>query len=387
MRSRLTSVVALLLLATLAHAAKQVTIGQVEQMLSADRGLSDDVVPGQLAGLTLSERVSAERFAAWQALFPGTRSQHMLLILADESAFHPLPASELSPDPPPSLTAENKIFDAALEYANRTIHNLPNFLAVRQTLHFQTNQDSLDAVMGQARYEAGFAKQDAGSTYELVGLDLAPLAFTGQFSAPVTYRDGEELLNGRAAAPAMPGFTTSGEFGPILAIVLGDARQSSIVWGYWQRRGDTRLAVFRYRVPAAKSHYAVDVGILQSRPAYHGEIAVDPGSGSIFRISIVSDPAKLFEPASAIVIEYGPMILGSRAYIVPLHGVALGRIPVPPGVRAGSTTVVPVQNYLNDVTFTRYRLFRADARILSDEESRQLRDKTPAPAASAPQPQ
>ncbi len=58
-------------------------------------------------------------------------------------------------------------------------------------------------------------------------------------------------------------------------------------------------------------------------------------------------------------------------------------MPILPGVRFGPTTVIPVQNYLNDVTFTRYRLFRADARILSEEESQRLRDNTPA----TPEPQ
>ncbi|HEY6446775.1 MAG TPA: hypothetical protein VIY53_09970 [Acidobacteriaceae bacterium] len=36
-----------------------------------------------------------------------------------------------------------------------------------------------------------------------------------------------------------------------------------------------------------------------------------------------------------------------------------------------------MQKYLNDVIFTGYQLFRADAHILSDEESRRLRDNAP----------
>jgi hypothetical protein len=371
MRSRLIPVLALLVPAPLAHAAKPVTIAQMEQILSSDRHLSDDRVFSQLAGLTLTERVTAERLAAWQAQFTGPHTQEMLLHLADESAFQPLPASDLSSDPPPDPSTQGKIFASALDYVSQTMRALPNLFAMRQTLHFQT---SPDAVMEEAN---AMMNQALGtSTSQYAGVDR-PLLFTGQFTAGVTYRNGKEVLTDQAAAPVNLGLTTCGEFGPILNIVLGDAQHSSVVWGYWQQHGDTRLAVFRYRVPAEKSNYLVEdhsVGVMRWRPAYHGEIVVDPGTGSIFRISIVSDPAMLFEPATAILVEYGPVVLSNRAWIVPLHGVALIRAPIRPSLRKGSATVTPVQTYLNDVAFTRYRLFRAEARILSAEESQQLRD-------------
>ncbi len=283
MRSRLIPVLTLSLLAPLAQAAQRVTVAQMEQILSADGGLSDDVMPSQLAGFALTERVTAERLAAWQARFPGTHTRNMLLILADGSAFYSLPASDVSPDPPPDASAQKKIFDSAVEYANRTIHNLPNLLAVRQTLHFQTAEASLDAVMEQARDAAVSAHQDAAtSTDELVGLDLLPLSFTVQVSAPVTYRDGREALNGETAAAGNLGFTTSGEFGPILAIVLGDAEQGSLTWGYWQRRQETQLAVFRYQVPAEKSHYVVDVGVTQMRPRITARSPSIPARAAFF---------------------------------------------------------------------------------------------------------
>jgi hypothetical protein len=38
-----------------------------------------------------------------------------------------------------------------------------------------------------------------------------------------------------------------------------------------------------------------------------------------------------------------------------------------------------MQLRLNDVAFTRYRIFRADTRILTTEESQHLRNNTPAP--------
>ena len=386
MRILTASALLLLLIPSIARAAKPVTIAQLDQILLADRGQSDGHVAGQLANLTLTERVTVQRLASWQAGFPGRRTQEALLVLADESAFQPLPASVLADDPPPGVPAEGKIFAAALEYATRTIHSLPNFLATRQTQHFEA---SLDRVIEQARNAAGSTIQSLGTpSLSIESVNYLPLHFTEKSSAIVTYRDGREVPASHGTAHRYLGLTTEGEFGPILTVVLGDAMHSSIVWGYWQQNGDTRLAVFRYQVPAEKSHYLVEYresGLVRSYPAYHGEIAVDPATGSIFRISVVSEPVMPFEPvASGILVEYSSVILGDRAYIVPLHGVALSKVPVLPGPETPPTAVTPMQIRLNDVAFTRYRLFRAETRILRTEESQRLRNNPP---ASTPPPQ
>ena len=241
----------------------------------------------------------------------------------------------------------------------------------------------------QARNAAGSTIQSLGTpSLSIESVNYLPLHFTEKSSAIVTYRDGREVPASHGTAHRYLGLTTEGEFGPILTVVLGDAMHSSIVWGYWQQNGDTRLAVFRYQVPAEKSHYLVEYresGLVRSYPAYHGEIAVDPATGSIFRISVVSEPVMPFEPvASGILVEYSSVILGDRAYIVPLHGVALSKVPVLPGPETPPTAVTPMQIRLNDVAFTRYRLFRAETRILSTEESQRLRNNPP---ASTPPPQ
>ncbi len=375
MRCRLILGLSFLLLPHPGQAAQSVTIAQLDQVLSADRHLSDERVYSQLAGFTLSERVTAEQLAVWQATFPGPHTQQILLLLADQSAFWPLPASDLS-DPPPGSSADAKILEAALDYANRTSHNLPNLLAVRRTLHFQTSFETLATLARAAALNA--------SATGFVGQNALPRYFTGQSHSPVTYRDGEEILANQAAARGTAGLTTSGEFGPFLTTVLGDAVQSSVTLGYWQKSGDNRLAVFRYQVPAEKSHYLVEVhdgSVTQTHPAYHGEIAVDPGTGSVLRISLVSKPEKPSEPTVGIFVEYGPVILGDRAYLVPLHAAALTRCPI----HAGFNTVMPVQSYLNDVVFSQYHLFRADARIVTDGDAQPSHDNAPAGTAATPQ--
>ena len=378
--ARLFLLLGFLVLVPAAHAAKPVTVAQLEQILATDRGQSDRHVAGQLAGLTLTERLSAERLDRWESTFPGRRTQAALLLLADDSAFLPLPAADIANDPPPPLTEQGRIFGRVIEYASHTVHNLPNFLATRTTTHFEA---PLGEVLEQSRNGAatGSIVPGLGTPNPLVeSVNYLPLHLAARSSVPVAYRDGQEVRT--AYTPSSLGLTTTGEFGQFLVIVISDAVHNRLSWGYWQRSPAGLVAVFRYQVPASGSHYGVVFRVagedVASHPAYHGEIAVDPDSGNIRRLSTVSEmepPVQLI--GSGMAVEYGPVVIGDRTYNCPLRGVAISKMPVMPGPGTPAAEDTPLQIRLNDVAFTGYHLFRAEARILSQEELQRL-GKAPA---------
>ena len=134
------------------------------------------------------------------------------------------------------------------------------------------------------------------------------------------------------------------------------------------------MAVYRYRVPQDKSHYLV--GFLSGSdwtrlyPAYHGEIAIDPATGSVLRLTMLTDLAAPFQTISeGIRVDYGPEDIGGRTYICPVKGVAFSRLPAEAASPwNGSGLTPPLQTRLNDVSFTNYHLFRADVRILGSSE-------------------
>jgi hypothetical protein len=100
-------------------------------------------------------------------------------------------------------------------------------------------------------------------------------------------------------------------------------------------------------------------------PAYHGEIAVDPASGDIYRITEVADIESAVNGVEcAIAVEYAPVEIGDRMYVCPLRSVALSKVPgyLDHGLAKGEAT--PLQTHLNDVAFTEYHLFRAETRIV-----------------------
>jgi hypothetical protein len=106
----------------------------------------------------------------------------------------------------------------------------------------------------------------------------------------------------------------------------------------------------------------------QIYPGYRGEIAIDPSTGAILRISLVSElPPPYQGMLTAILVEYAPVTIGEQSYICPVRGIAYIKIPVAHAAAPETGAAVEVQTQLNDVAFTQYHLFRSKARIVTNE--------------------
>ena len=389
MNNLVLSLVVAAALATRALAAtpiKPVTVGQLMQLLSQSRGEKDAKVARQLSTLVLTQRISPARLEQWYAQFPGDRTRQALTELADASAFLDLPASEILSQAAPDGNALVLMLRRSVNYVNQTTHRLPDFYAARTTTHFE------DALAQWADHQLfckipayqSMCRSQVRAASAAQALGGTPLTYSGKSKTTVTFREGKEVLSTekkKAASPSNPdaGLVTSGEFGPILIVVLGDALQGEITWGHWEQDDAGTLAVLEYNVPEAISHYVVGFptahGHQETNPAYHGEIAIDPVTGAIHRITVVSkvDPPNP-TVRTAMMVQYGPVAIGGRTYICPVKGVAISKMPIPSSSPAGPSFV---QTRLNDINFTRYHLFRAQVKILSD--------RGPVAEAAAPQ--
>ena len=396
-------------------AVKRVTVDQLQQFLLAERGHQDAEVARVLSNLQLTEALSLGKLASWQADVPGSEARQALTVLADESAFLDPPSRDLPTLPTPDLAEQRRIMALAVNYVSNTLHQLPNFFATRETLHYE------DTPQG--------TKADLLVPYQ-------PLRPVSSSTATITYRDGEEAME--AAMGKTPqrqsGLNTSGEFGNILNTTLLDGAQS-LAWSRWEQGAGGPEAVFRYTVPRAKSHYrltfcCVSQGngsqIFQQYSGYHGEIAIDPASGVILRLTLEADlkPSDSILKAD-ILVDYAPVQIGDKTFICPVRSISLSALPAeafqPKAINTslgallksealrtsqlsnteGALIQSPpgaLKNLLNEVTFTHYHLFGADARILSGDVApppsntlpTQQTSKTVAadlsPAASAPPP-
>ncbi len=397
------------LLALPAQAAKRVTVQQLEQALTEDSAShrADAEVAHRVAELELSERLTDEtldRFARKMTL--GPRTALALEMIADQSALLDPPPGELPGTASPDPAEQQRMMDRARGYVVSIWPHLPDFFVTRVTARFS------DAP--QIVHEGDWPMK--------LGLHLV-----GTVTRNVTYRDGKETLDqatetsasgSTAAVPAEQqerGMTAWGTFGPELTIVLTDTAKGDVKWSHWERSALGLAAIYTYSVPKTASHFDVtycclredapsqrrelrysgrqqqpvgvatapaNAKVFRSTPGYHGEIAVDPNTGAILRVTLEAE-LKNDDPITraATVVDYGPVLIGDRKYIFPTRSIAFS-IEQPALNGRGDDAPVLL---INQTQFTHYHRLGSSIRLLTDEASASAPAAGTA-AAAPPQP-
>jgi hypothetical protein len=172
-----------------------------------------------------------------------------------------------------------------------------------------------------------------------------------------------------------------------------------LTWSRWEKvEGGGQRAVFRYIVFAQRSKYQSGGCCLpdgdgtigfRKQTGYHGEIAIDPTSGAILRLTMQADLGG-FVPLnrSDIMIAYGPVEIGGKTYICPLRSVSISRARSVPTLREWNDEIKtwgPYTTMLNDFVFEDYHMFRAQSRMLSGSTpNAAAHEQTSEPPAAAP---
>lgn len=203
----------------------------------------------------------------------------------------------------------------------------------------------------------------------------------------VTYRDRQEVedksVKVEKKGNGVGGLMTSGEFGPVLSTVLADALKGKITWARWEKSGDDTMAVFHYQVPENNSNYHVqfccvvdsfatdgtpDSKVFNERSAYHGDIVFSPADGSIRLLTLEADlPTGGLVAGAGMAIEYTAIDIGGRSYICPIRSVSVLRAHTAQqtGAISRSNYRGPAKTFLNDLTFSNYRRFGSETRVLA----------------------
>lgn len=395
MRKAMLISLAILLAVPSTFAAKRVTVAQLDHVIVSSRKKKDSKVAESLNGLQLTQRLSAKRLTAFEAALPGPNSRRALVALADQAIFLDPPSEEISNRPAPDIAEQRAIAAKSVDYVKATLQQLPNLFARRDTIRYEDMPAGLRAANVNAL------------------LPFQPLHPVSRSIATVLYRDGQEIVQTAAeqggSTSATSGLNTSGEFGPIFSVVYGDLPKSNLAWSHWEQ-GDTGLeAVFHFAVPKAASHYQVEFCCIRGRifqqfTAYHGELTIDPSTGTILRLTLIADLNKNDPIAQAeLMVEYGSFELGGKTYFCPEKSISISVAPVqwsrPPSspftvnqtpvyMRGGAVVINgagsrpdgPLQTMLNETVFDHYHLFRGDVEILAANESQG--GSTPAPTAN-----
>jgi len=358
--------------------ATSVTVDRLDKLLASYRRLSDGKAAQEIAGVRLTERVSPARIALWEAAFPGGHAREALVAVIDASAFLNPPEAEIVSAPPPDTATTKQILQRATEYASKAVQRMPNFTALRSTTEFELTTESQIDTQYQMT-ELNLPKHTKRAAYhelgpaKLDGLLDAKLFWMGSLAQVVTSRGGLEVADpssGDAAKSDQASFdlTSTGEFGPMLAIVLGDATRGKITWDHWEQSSAGRLAIFRYEVPSDKSRFGVQITTdnqTPEYPAYHGEFAVEPASGSVFRTTIVANTSgNGFVSESSVMVEFGPAQIAGISYICPLRGVTIAKYFDPFEYNRQDRPPTAYRTSINDVSFTEFHVFRSESKVL-----------------------
>jgi hypothetical protein len=341
-------------------AQQSVAVDDVQRMLAEDKGKPDAKVARQLSGLALTEKMSSAKLESLEQSAPGPKSRQALLALADASVFLSPAAADVLSQTRPNSDEQRRMLAMTVDYVGKTLPKLPNFYATRTTVRFEYKLIRKRTRAGS--WSDSFWRQVGGS------------------KVIVVYRDGREVIDPRewgkhSHHPEREGLITRGTFGAILSVVFVDAAHSGgFTWSRWGRGSAGTVAVFRYRVPKEQSHYSVgthglsgDKGDAAQVTGYHGDVAIDPTTGTILRVTVQAEqPLNSPILQSDIMVEYGPVAIGGKTYTCPVRSVSLaetGSMGVPGPL--GESTSAPDTPHLNDVTFDNYHQFRSESRILT----------------------
>ncbi len=342
-------------------ALRRVTVTELQQHLSAARALSDGELAQQLSGMELTQRLSDEKLASWVAELRGKQARQALTALADQSVFLQPPVEETLSDPPPDQSAQLHMISLTAEYLHSTMPGLPNFFAKRISVRFEENPE----------YKEGGTRVESQPMHEVE-----------HSKAEVLYQNGSEILDAKAKQYGEQDryLITYGTFGPLLRAVLDPiVAPGGLTWSRWEKTdGGRQRAVFRYIVSAQPSRFESGGCCLpdgdgrkgfRKQTGYHGEIAIDPASGALLRLTMQAD-LEGFVPLdrSDIMVVYRPVEIGGRTYICPARSVSISRARSVPTLREWNDefkTWGPYTTMLNDFVFQEYHLFRGQSRMLS----------------------
>lgn len=344
---------------------EQASIDQFEKMVTTAHGKRDKEVAQLISPFHLTQRLSQARFEKLNSELPGKQSRQALLAMADESAFLDLPSTDLLSRPVPSRSIQGQILLRASEFVAGAISKMPDFIATRTTTRFQDVKET-------------FLPEEptvvANRRFRIIDRTVATAVF----------RNGKEIDQATNEnkpgkyISAKTGLDSWGEFGPLLGVVVTNLLNGKIAWIHWEPTADGPAAVFRFEVSEDKSNYTVRyccdrIGGSRKRitltPAYHGEIAVNPVTGAVLRIALMTDlkPDVVLKRADTV-IEYGPVDIGGHTHICPIKSASISteNPQVIKGIPDSISWLGPRIIAINDVEFDHYHQFRGEVRIVPD---------------------
>jgi hypothetical protein len=368
----------LVCLATPAWSAKKSSVQELKDLLISMQQAkkSDFEVATRLKEVELREELTPAMLEDLMQYAPGSLSDAQLQIIEGRNAVLAPPSSDLPATPTPDVAAQKTIIAKAVDYVTKTYMQNPHLSATRTTSRFQDGVTSI--------------RTNSGVTNNMPNSDrvwATPNKFMellGTHTEPVESDKGiEKVAIAKDKTPwGQNGQVSEGGPGPILSVILQEAADGGkLNWLRWEMVNGKQMAVFSFAVPKKKSHYEVnyccfpvteDAGRMgyegtgpnfqtgtswkgfKTTVPYHGEFFVEPESGTIVRVVTQAELKPTdFVHQEDMRIDYGPIFIGDKTYIVPLDSFTFTEV-VPNGDNYAA--VYSVRHTLFNSTYQNYAL-------------------------------
>ncbi len=264
------------------------------------------------------------------------------------SEVRPLAPSPVDVAPPaPSSEAQDRVLDAARDYAINYTRRLPDFICLEETRRYRD--------------------PSGGQSWHLADILAARLSYFNQMEDYKLISQNGHAVKG-ASYDSVEGAQSRGDFGTIMSMIFDPGNHAGFTWKKWTMVRGRRVHVFSYRVPLEYSRFTIEYQsgdeneLHRIRVGSRGSVFVDKELNTIVRIE---QEALGIEPSFPIqrseeTLEYGFTKIGDSEFFLPL--VATLRM------RSGGVWTMNVKE------FRQYRRFSADAVISFDSEKPPLPD-------------
>ena len=251
-------------------------------------------------------------------------------------------------------TQEADILRRVRTYADEYIQKLPDFICLQKTAQFEGNKKG--------------SKWKEGDT----------------IASKLVFSEGKERrtlqsINGRAPSPqglrrsVRRPLTTNGEFGILMANVLGSESDATYQWQGWHDLAGKKMAVFGYNIDREHSTVKLSLNDLATAVvAYHGVVFADPANGKVWRISseAMDIPKELNTRSIITVIDYQQVTIGTADYLMP--------------GKASILMVTRANQVRNELSFSGFQKFEAGSTITFGD-TKDTQPAAPSPPNSPPQ--
>lgn len=338
-----------------ASAQQALTVEQVREFIasSVSQKTPDKDVAGFLANAQMSEKLDARVVEELQGKGAGPKTVAALMRLSEASANLPAPAPVAAaprpkPIPAPSYEEQQQVLDAAREYALNYAKSLPDFICMevnRRYVDYHYRPGTEGSWSPSDRLAEKLTYFDQKEKYELIS-------------------HNDDSFYGKTTE-SVGGSISRGDFGTLIREIFDPSSAAEFHWQRWGNLNGHLMYVYTFYIDQPHSKETIDYQHSQQvTPAFHGEVYVEKGPNTIWRIVVEPEPPVTF-PIQNVreQIDYRYTEISGQQFLLPVRGQVIMRAD---GV--GSK---------NEIEFRSYRKYSADTTITFDDSDDDSKEPAP----------